>query len=374
MKLLNSTKDDELNLRTFEEVAKSEQETLTLILTVLTVFTTGIIPIDSTIKKELQILLPSLKSIKEIYENTDLSSLADVLYVNIATYGAVKLEPTEIKPKKPLIEELSADNELTGHFKFDDILKELSDPRLPVRGHGLIELRKLIESKDEIYIKEKDRIMRILIDGIKNDDSYIYLASINALIALANNDPDRILKILLKEYVLSKRLDETNKLKIGEVLTKCVRNLADLVPHYSQALLNIFLNGCKSDDEFLRASSLSNLGETCKLMGFSLSGNLAEIVLCITAILDTDKSLNVQRAAMIVLKLLFEGLDRQQFLKIVGDSMLQLYRILKKVLMITGDDVLRIHAQQAYEYLDELMKNFLFPQQTLKKEIKILGY
>jgi hypothetical protein len=109
-------------------------------------------------------------------------------------------------------------------------------------------------------------------------------------------------------------------------------------------------------------------------MKFSIKTHINEIMHCISATIDTEKSLNVKRSAVLTLKLLFEGVDKENFLYVLDDSILDLYRILKRCLNKTDDDVFAMHAQHAYQHLDELMKNFLFPKQTLTKEIKLLNF
>jgi hypothetical protein len=42
-------------------------------------------------------------------------------------------------------------------------------------------------------------------------------------------------------------------------------------------LLNAFLVGTKDSDHFVRASSLSNLGEVCKALGFRIGPVVTEV-------------------------------------------------------------------------------------------------
>jgi hypothetical protein len=57
----------------------------------------------------------------------------------------------------------------------------------------------------------------------------------------------------------------TTRLKLGEALVRAVKRCGDLVPHYFQILIHAFLVGVQDKDSFIRASSLSNLGEMCRL-------------------------------------------------------------------------------------------------------------
>jgi hypothetical protein len=51
----------------------------------------------------------------------------------------------------------------------------------------------------------------------------------------------------------------------------------DLVPPYKAMLLNAFLVGTKDSDHLVRASSLSNLGEICKALGFRIGPIVREV-------------------------------------------------------------------------------------------------
>lgn len=55
--------------------------------------------------------------------------------------------------------------------------------------------------------------------------------------------------------------------------------IGEMAPFYSKLLLNVFLSSAKDGDEHIRASSLSNLGEICQLLRFSLAGSIHEVSL-----------------------------------------------------------------------------------------------
>jgi len=57
--------------------------------------------------------------------------------------------------KETYYQDLSIDPKTTTSSKFDEALKDLMDPLLPVRAHGLITLTKLIENKDPYAVAHK---------------------------------------------------------------------------------------------------------------------------------------------------------------------------------------------------------------------------
>ena len=57
----------------------------------------------------------------------------------------------------------------------------------------------------------------------------------------------------------------TTRMKLGEALLRATKRCGDLTPHYFQILVQAFLTGVKDEESYIRASSLSNLGEVCRL-------------------------------------------------------------------------------------------------------------
>ena len=54
--------------------------------------------------------------------------------------------------------------------------------------------------------------------------------------------------------------------------------------------------------------------------------------------------------------------------------MRDIYRGLKLALSIEKDDVIRLHCQLALEEIDTVMRDFMFPKQTLTKKITVLPW
>ena len=66
-------------------------------------------------------------------------------------------------------------------------------------------------------------------------------------------------------------------MKLGEALVKATRTCGDLLPRYTQQLLPALLSGVKDSEPLVRASSLSNLGDVCQRLRFSLGLVLNEV-------------------------------------------------------------------------------------------------
>ena len=88
-------------------------------------------------------------------------------------------------------------------------------------------------------------------------------------------------------------------------------------------------------------------------------------------LLVSDSTPQVQQAALLVLHLLLKGLSRHTVV-ILGDSLRDVYRLLKRVEGERGrDELTRTHARAALGELDHVMRDWAFPQQALTKNISI---
>lgn len=65
--------------------------------------------------------------------------------------------------------------------------------------------------------------------------------------------------------------------------------------HTANYFMNCFLSGTKSESVGVRASSLSNLAEMCKILRFALQPFIRDIIVCVTAMLTTEKEVEVRR-------------------------------------------------------------------------------
>lgn len=78
---------------------------------------------------------------------------------------------------------------------------------------------------------------------------------------------------------------------------------------YKNRLLNTFLAGVRDDDHLVRASSLSNLADVCRLLHYNLGSIVAEIVNCADYVLRYDPAVEPRRAAVLLLQMIIQGAD-----------------------------------------------------------------
>jgi len=182
--------------------------------------------LSSENKQILASFYPLLTRIEQNHSNNELRQLANELSIAFVTFGAVKEIST--KPKSSLlIEEINNERDLRSET-FENALACLYDLSIPIRAHGLILFRRLIERSDQETLgKIQDNNMKLFKrfqEHLHADDSYEYLAAINVLSVLANQYTEQILPILCDEYMNENRRLE-DKLKVGEILVKTCRML-----------------------------------------------------------------------------------------------------------------------------------------------------
>ena len=164
--------------------------------------------------------------IAQHHSNVELRQIAEELAIAFVTFGAVKDLSISSKSNS-LIEEINDERDLREET-FDNALACLTDASLPIRAHGLILFRRLIERCDERTLKNIEenysKLFQRFEEHLHAEDSYEYLAAINVLSALANRYTERVLPMLCKEYINRDRKLE-DRLKVGEILVKTSRIL-----------------------------------------------------------------------------------------------------------------------------------------------------
>lgn len=176
-----------------EEGLLFDLESVHLTLSLISVFTTGVVALHTELKHKLKIFLPlldRLRSLKrETNETIDIGEMAESLFISIGTHCGIKSEPLSAKKGAvPLIEEMDdvgeevEERKSQGGDEYERAMNDVKDPLVPVKAHGLVVLRKLIDARNERCLANKDTLVEIFMKYLKHDDSYIYLAAINCLI------------------------------------------------------------------------------------------------------------------------------------------------------------------------------------------------
>jgi hypothetical protein len=181
--------------------------------------------------------------------------------------------------------------------EYEKALEDTENPMLPIKGHGLLQLRRLIEKRDPETLKNEKKLVHIFEAELINEDSYVYLMAIQGLAAVGLKFHSLVIPLLIQEYdfinpaesdsngsrrdnmyrAMTKDERTECRMKIGEVLVRIVQKLGQIAPVYRVPLTNLFFRVLRDDDPLIRASALSNLAELCHLLKFSLGVVLTEV-------------------------------------------------------------------------------------------------
>ncbi|XP_064611997.1 transport and Golgi organization protein 6 homolog [Liolophura sinensis] len=399
-----------------------ETETITMAMGLLTAVLSGALEVTEKDKEHMAELCPLLQELEEEYPDTSVTEMSADLRIAIATHGAVwsthlsdegkKLHrPKHSRPKtgdkgklKKKIEVLSESvNEYASSGIPADVeekhklstvserqnkekkqgdtttglsraFEEICDPLIPVRGHGLIMLRSLLEKKNKEALEKQDAILTIFRENLSHSDSYLYLAAVNGLVTMASLKPDTVIQSLTKQFAnysqSGKPLPVELRLKVGECLVRACRQLGDILPRYKDILLAAILTGAKDTTPEVRASSLSNLGEVCKLLRFSLGKNVQEVFSCCSCVLKSDSDVEARKAAGLVLTMILQGLGKDA-MTVLEDVLRDLYRLLNLCRTVEREEGVLVHIDLALAELNGIMRSFLFPNQSLTKKILV---
>lgn len=195
---------------------------------------------------------------------------------------------------------------------FQSAMRDLNDPLMPTRAHGLVCLKRLILAGDVNIEQNWKRVLQLLEISLADGESYIYLSAINALAALSLTKPDQTLPLLLHAFQDEDRTIQ-ERLNVAEVIVRLSKSLGESAPKYSNQIFGTFMHSLNDPEEMIRVSSLSNLAHFSSRLGLSLEPFLGELLHTVQSLIRSDESLVVRRACFMLLHLMLTGIDGQSF-------------------------------------------------------------
>ncbi|XP_014877694.1 transport and Golgi organization protein 6 homolog [Poecilia latipinna] len=291
--------------------------------------------------------------------------------------GRSQQTPAGRFPQRPSPPSSSGDPD-PSNKPLSDWLLEACDPDVPTRAVALRVVTRMVQRRHPEAVQAQQKVLTLFLENLEHEDSFVYLSAIQGLAVLADSYPGQILERLLQDFQRGPSLPSSKqersletRLKVGEVLMRASRAMGELAPHLGRPLLSVFLQGTRDPDQSVRASSLSNLGELCQRLDYSLGPLAQELSSCLTALIKTEREAEVRRATVHVIAQLLRGLS-DKTTQVLSDVLLDLYRALKLVVRSDPDPAAVLHAQLALEELDHVMRRFVFPEQKLEKKIVVL--
>lgn len=80
----------------------------------------------------------------------------------------------------------------THKLDYDTAMEEVLSPLVPICGHALISLTKLLDANDKKTLQNKTKVLAIFEHHLKHEDSYVYLSAAEGLSALCDAFPDKV--------------------------------------------------------------------------------------------------------------------------------------------------------------------------------------
>ncbi|KAK1224380.1 hypothetical protein PQX77_012676 [Marasmius sp. AFHP31] len=274
---------------------------------------------------------------------------------------------------------------------YQQALKLLQDPILPLRAHGLLLLRQLVsEQSKPLDPALVPAIRDIFMQSVQDNDSYIFLNAVQGLAALVDRFGESVLRHMLDAYGREldglgggtmSRQDVDTRLRLGEAVGAVIRRYgAALGPHGSiivPALLRVLRS--KDAPTTLKTSSLSLLADcqnTYSLVLLPFFVDLSNGILDLLqlegqtgesegAIDDNPTSKNskfppLRRAALHFLALLLKGTIENIYDTSFGRNIFSQDLIRRTKITLSyaadtdGDSVVRVMAREAVELVRQL--------------------
>lgn len=175
---------------------------------------------------ELSVLLDDYK------ENNEMAELTEEVRQLIISKSQIDsdfIRDANIKPSNSSI------------AKFQEAIKSLADPLLPIRAFGLSTLRSLVLSGDAIVAERLDIILSIFLEQLSDEDSFIYLNSVKGLSALTDKFPMQSLNGIVSRYKDGQTFSLDYRLRIGETLLQTIQRSGKTFSKYGNFLNTLIL-------------------------------------------------------------------------------------------------------------------------------------
>ncbi|CAI5445414.1 unnamed protein product [Caenorhabditis angaria] len=251
----------------------------------------------------------------------------------------------------------------------EEMLQDLRNPQeeLAIRGGVLIQISKIFRKRNLKFIKrfEELDVFEEVKTQIVHPDSYIFLSAINCLGEMAvynRNYLDKLID-LYSDMENSSEEQIIRKGRICEALGKIFKELGQVSIFYLDRICRIFLESIKQNEEIIRASSCSALGDIIiASRGRGIEKWLDEVLHIIDSLVLIDKSALVRRCAVDLIRQLIRSCS-SDILQILGSRLRDIHRKIISIWKYDRDDIVRLHAQLCIDELNAELKN-LFEEEN----------
>ncbi|KAI6226018.1 RTP1-C1 domain-containing protein [Aphelenchoides besseyi] len=351
--------------------------------------------------KKLVVAIENFVSVVDAHPEFDLESLKEVRDFAQQTL-TICLDVFELgdEHNKPVVKETGVKKKITAKELLDVVRSDFTDEmdgsvEIAERGHAIISIERLLRKRDEsIFAEVEDGLTKVfdcLTENLRHFDSYVYLATINALVELTSwkhatflpkmmflfnitevdnqDSDDEEVEKLPKDKIATKA---RCKVQLGEALAKVAVELGDLAPFYFDKLPLFFLLNVQNDDPIVCASSLSGLASlvvACR--GRKFVKNIHEIIRCCASKLDKNVDPIIRRASAHLLRSILVSCRTEMFSEL-KDSIAEITSLLRRLRSQDSDPVIRLHSDLALIEAETALKSLLIDD-PLEKNTRVLN-
>ncbi len=246
------------------------------------------VPEEDAIKS----LIPHLNSLSKLENLTQkagsVSTSVSTLRAEIADMSVHSVALIQARSLEDLTEEvtMSPEDSLYDYIeaKVAEIETQISSDQPPLRAHGIVQLRKLAQKTLTRDISEStstqnkaliidisdtrspnidtqnnalalvEQMLRICVLSLKDHESYVYLAGIQTIVAIADENPNHFFPVIVNAFVSGKltcnlgtagtsELTSEQRVKISEALNFIIRRRGSAIINYASSTINAILYG-----------------------------------------------------------------------------------------------------------------------------------
>ncbi|UTT93579.1 hypothetical protein NDA17_001179 [Ustilago hordei] len=294
-----------------EEEEEEEEELLTTALSLLLC----LLESDPTLSAESQpMLLVISDKIESLLDSTspEIRSLAKEAKLVLLARRTAHLSPTPSTPAPSTSTTTETSSRSLRYSQaqstYQEALKLLQDPILPVRAHGLVLLRRLVsddpksggQNVGELDPALMPAILDIFLHAVQDEESYLYLNAVQGLGALAVSGGGQTIARLVGIYIdrddrlLSQGMPAggvEKRLRVGEALLQVVQRCGEAMSVHLDGVVPPLLAklGDRRLPNVLRSSFVSILGTMVEAVPLAMAskgyaGRLAEVCVEIVVI------------------------------------------------------------------------------------------
>lgn len=302
----------------------------------------------------------------------------------VCTDDAPSVESSKTSVKLDLHEDLSESDcselDVNVDKSISEAMEDIHSTTPALKGGSVRYLTKCIKKQNPTVMSQIKVLIESFLECMEDNDSFVYLSAVQGLVVIStccgkNLQNNALLERIVKEFLDDKKYDSDNgvlfKMKLGEVITRIIRDMGDMAPSHASVLLPTFLKLSRHSHSTVRASAMSNFAELAPMAPSTLSSMQFEVRDCLCGTSVSDVDVMVRRAAVYAMRSIISRLS-DRILVVFPVAIKDIYDILKKLYRIDKDNIIQLHAQLALEELDQIMRETIFKPQELVKKISVL--